>query len=302
MTTVTAAPYSVTLAGFNLGSYNFTAVATDNSGASTTSAPVNISVTSGASQVYSIHTDQLNTPRLITDSNSAKVWEWNNDDPFGNNPANDDPNATGRHFTFNQRFAGQYADKETGLFYNWNRFYRPDTGTYDQSDLIGLGGGVNTYSYALQNPLWYSDSNGLRTEVTIWHPVGWGASSFGHVSTDINGTVYSYGKAGMWEGSATDYYKKNNFRDGQGVVIPLTPMQEIKLLGCMRTDHGGYDATKNNCGSPIQDCLKELGIDTENQVLPVNLGDKLLDIGIPDKSSQHPASSPSNGLNAPWAR
>ena len=44
LNTDSTAPYSVTLAGFNLGSYTFTAVATDNSGASTTSAPVNISI------------------------------------------------------------------------------------------------------------------------------------------------------------------------------------------------------------------------------------------------------------------
>ena len=163
MSTATVAPYSVTLAGFTAGSYTFTAVATDNNNASTTSAPVSISIVSGGAQVYYIHTDQLNTPRLITNSANAKVWEWNNDDTFGNNPPNDDPNATGRHFSFNQRFAGQYADKETGLFYNWNRFYLPDTGTYDQSDLIGLRAGINTYSYALQNPLRYTDPLGLDT-------------------------------------------------------------------------------------------------------------------------------------------
>ena len=169
MTSVTAAPYSVTLAGFNLGSYTFTAVATDNSGASTTSAPVNISVTSGASQVYYIHTDQLNTPRLITDSNNAKVWEWNNDDPFGNNPPNDDPNATGKHFTFNQRFAGQYADKETGTNYNYYRdIYFTDQDRYGQFDPIGLAGGsMSPYVYVGGNPLSFTDEDGLLFGATL---------------------------------------------------------------------------------------------------------------------------------------
>lgn len=174
---------------------------------------------------------------------------------------------------------------------------------YLTSDPIGLEGGVNTYGYSNQNSNTYTDELGLRTEVTIWHPVGWGGSSFGHVSTDINGTVYSYGPDGMWEGPASEYYNKNGFRDGQGVVVPLTPMQEIRLLACMREEQGGYSATKNNCGSPIQSCLKKLGFDTDNQLLPVSLGNKLIGIGATlDNSSQHPATSPSTGWSAPWAR
>ena len=147
---------------------SITAIATDNSGNAasntTSSAPIQLTVTQGVAQVYYIHTDQLNTPRLITNAANAKVWEWGNDDPFANNPANDDPNTTGRHFVFNQRFAGQYFDKETGLFYNWNRFYRPDTGTYDQSDLIGLGAGINTYGYVGGNPLSFTDRFGEASD------------------------------------------------------------------------------------------------------------------------------------------
>ena len=158
----TAAPYSYTWSNIPVGSYTFTAVATDTSNISTTSSPVSVSVGAAAvTQIYYIYTDQLNTPRLITDTANTPVWRNDQADPFNASAPYDDPGNTGHHFVFNLRFPGQYYDQETGLAYNYYRDYDPSTGRYIQSDPIGLAGGMNTYAYVDGNPLKYVDQKGL---------------------------------------------------------------------------------------------------------------------------------------------
>ncbi|WP_428240557.1 RHS repeat-associated core domain-containing protein [Gynuella sp.] len=261
-----------------------------------------------ADDLFYIIPDHLGAPyRLINNQSATVGWEKRDFEigasPYGDNRLFDGTSLYVGYVQQPLRFPGQYADKETGLYYNWHRYDDPRTGRYVQSDPIGLKGGLNTYAYVRNDPVNFIDPTGLRTEVTIWHPVGWGASSFGHVSTDINGTVYSYGQHGMWSGSAETYYGKNDFRDGQGVVLPLTDYQELQLEQCLMSDHGNYSAFTNNCGSPVQDCLSELGVDTGNAMFPVNLGNNLIDIGATvDNMTQHPASDPSTEASAPWAR
>jgi RHS repeat-associated protein len=63
----------------------------------------------------------------------------------------------------NLRFPGQYYDAETGLHYNFHRYYDPVTGRYTQADPIGfLGGDLNLYGYVGNNPVNRIDTSGLR--------------------------------------------------------------------------------------------------------------------------------------------
>ena len=58
------------------------------------------------------------------------------------------------------RFPGQYADPETGLYYNYFRHYDPETARYISPDPLGLSPAPNHHSY-VRNPTTWTDSLGL---------------------------------------------------------------------------------------------------------------------------------------------
>jgi len=101
---------------------------------------------------YWYQNDHLGTPQKIVDTSGRVVWSATYDS-FGNMESGV------VEIENNLRFPGQYYDAETGLYYNWNRYYDPATGRYESIDL--LGDETNRYSYISGNPINFCDPLGL---------------------------------------------------------------------------------------------------------------------------------------------
>ena len=102
---------------------------------------------------YFVHGDHLGLPQEVTDEDGSLVWAADYD-AFGRI----------RRLLVAEveqpfRSAGQYADPETGLYYNRHRYFDPDAARYLTEDPAGLDAGLNLYAYCA-NPVVETDPLG----------------------------------------------------------------------------------------------------------------------------------------------
>ncbi|WP_342032337.1 RHS repeat-associated core domain-containing protein [Neisseria sp. Marseille-Q2251] len=95
-------------------------------------------------QTRYFHCDQIGIPREMTDKDGNLLW-------FGNYTGwgrlKEETRVTDSAYQ-PFRLQNQYADRETGLHYNFFRYYEPDAGRFVNQDPIGLRGGNNLYTFA----------------------------------------------------------------------------------------------------------------------------------------------------------
>ena len=143
-------------------------------------------------ELYAVHADHLNTPRMVSTGPQVTHWQWpysafGDERPVGQlvelaagsipapylvdyatgakltayEPSSPSGSTSTPDSIMNLRYPGQYFDSETGLSYNYFRSYQATQGRYTQSDPIGLEGGLNRFGYVEGNPLSYFDPDGL---------------------------------------------------------------------------------------------------------------------------------------------
>ncbi len=106
------------------------------------------------------------------------------------------------------RFPGQWEDEESGLHYNLNRYYDPDTGQYLSPDPIGIDGGLRTHAY-VHDPLAWMDPLGLA-----------GCASFRRWKVgDAIDKPLADGRSPSWDVVRSRYWKNRaeaSIREGTG--------------------------------------------------------------------------------------
>ncbi|RQZ33510.1 sugar-binding protein [Burkholderia sp. Bp9090] len=118
----------------------------------------------GGAVPFYYHCDQIGTPQLLTDDDGDVVWEasykaWGEAREVVARVSK----AAGIVARNSLRFQGQQVDEETGLHFNRNRYYDPQSGRFVSKDPIGLQGGINVFQYA-PNPVQWVDPLGLSKQ------------------------------------------------------------------------------------------------------------------------------------------
>jgi len=96
-------------------------------------------------QIHYFHCDQIGIPREITDKDGNLLWLGSY---TGWGRLKEETKVTDTAYQ-PFRLQNQYADRETGLHYNFFRYYEPNAGRFVNQDPIGLRGGNNLYTFAL---------------------------------------------------------------------------------------------------------------------------------------------------------
>ena len=110
------------------------------------------------------HCDQIGIPREMTDKDGNLLWLGNY---TGWGRLKEETKVTDSAYQ-PFRLQNQYADRETGLHYNFFRYYEPECGRFINQDPIGLAGGSNLY-WALQNSQMWADPLGLSSKNRLEH-------------------------------------------------------------------------------------------------------------------------------------
>ena len=212
-------------------------------------------------QTRYFHCDQIGIPREMTDKDGNLLW-------FGNYTGwgrlKEETRVTDTAYQ-PFRLQNQYADRETGLHYNFLRYYEPDAGRFVNQDPIGLWGGENFYIFARNTHKWI-DPYGLheiyatldsgkgpqvcqppssKAESPFWRS-DWGSSK---------NTFNGYGAKGHSEAKLLQHLEQNHSTELEGSILKISSLGQMmnggktqlsELSPCDRCATGMEDFAKKH--------------------------------------------------------
>ena len=116
-------------------------------------------------KIHYFHCDQIGIPREMTDKDGNLVWFG---DYYGWGRLKEETKVTDSAYQ-PFRLQNQYCDCETGLHYNFFRYYEPDAGRFVNQDPIGLLGDENFYIFS-PNVYDWIDPLGLKKKASARKP------------------------------------------------------------------------------------------------------------------------------------
>ncbi|MFD5629509.1 RHS repeat-associated core domain-containing protein [Streptomyces sp. NPDC127072] len=178
------------------------------------------------SRFFAIVTDLVGTPTELVDETGDIAWRsrrtlwgittWQ-----------------GRNTSYTPlRFPGQYHDPESGLHYNYHRYYDPETGRYISVDPLGLEPAPNPYGY-VADPVRGIDPFGLSPYTVLYHgSMDWQGTQF---ALDLSAAARRPGtpQAGVY---LTDDFTRAAAAYGRGghmvrVQVPEDFARSIRQMG-----------------------------------------------------------------------
>ncbi len=210
-------------------------------------------------------------------------------------------------------WGGSLYEPETDLYWMRNRYYHIGMHRFINQDPIGIWGDANNlgngFAYVAGMVIEASDPSGLETEVIFWdsystlNPWSW-KSAFGHLSININGTSYSWNTNDVMDiRPADEYFKRNGFRDGEGIVLNITEEEEADLeesLFKYTFNNIDWSPVDNNCTAPITSWINKNFDKKIKSYLPSNVKKEIVDNGLGKQTVEHVSenSKPQNDSNS----
>ena len=187
------------------------------------------------------------------------------------------------------RFQNQWEDNETGLYYNFNRYYDPDSGQFLSPDPIRLAGGLRIHGY-VHDPIRWIDPWGLVSGTGYLHY--YSAESLGqdlpHFSVETVGSTSMHTHQVITDPSPR--MATTTMEPARGLPTPtrsiplelpdVTAAQKVQAerLG---VNLGPYNPRSNSCLTNAADVLRFGGADIPSSNVKLRVWLKSLENACP---------------------